>query len=144
MSRVVSATQAKLHELLAEERRLNAEIEQRETRRKTVRQTLERVRLVLNGQQALPLAGCEPDVPAPRPPTLRKLSPLQRSVLFAAVEAKGAPYQPASPETRRSATSLEQAGLLEWSLHGETVAPTQAGIDLHDEILARAGAAKTS
>jgi hypothetical protein len=136
-----SAAQVTLDRLIAEERQLTAEIEQREARRKTVRVTLERVRLVLNGQQALPITGCEPEVPAPRPAMLPKLSPLQRTVLLATCDATPATglYSPSSAETRRSASSLEKAGLVVW-VSPAVVGPTQAGRDLYDEMKRREAA----
>lgn len=136
----LSAAAAAVERLVGEEHSLTAEIQQRQERLNRVRATLETVRLLAAGQQLLPIEGVEPHVPAPRPAKLRKLSRLQRAVLFAAAQAVDAPYQPGDREARRSATSLENAGLLEWSLKGETVQLTAAGRELYEEMRRREGA----
>jgi len=126
-SRRLSATGEELERLIGEERRLSAEIDQAQARRTRVRQTLERVRMILAGQQNLPIEGCAPEVEAPRPAVSRKLRPKQLAAMRLAAAGGWAPQDRG---VRITVSSLERAGLIQWSTKGEVVELTAAGRDL--------------
>ena len=124
--------QSQLARLISRERELTTSIDRATIERTALRRRLEAVRLVLSGQQqSLPLEGCEPQLPAPRPFTMRRVSPLQRSVLVAAARVGG--LGGLGPSEKRSASSLARGGLLTLA-EGGGYQLTDAGRDVVAEI----------